>query len=726
MGEVFRALDLRLQRDVALKVIRMDKGEIAKRTERLRREARALATLRHPNVVRLLDFDEEKGVAFLAMEFVDGEPLNKLIEEGQKLSVGRAAAIGAAIAEGLSAAHDVGIIHRDIKPDNVLLSSEGVPVVIDFGLAQGAEAEGSPSLTKTGHFVGTPKFVPPEVITGVPFSASSDLYQLGLVLYQMLTGLHPLAKAEFIDIARGTALDAVKPPSHHNPDVDQQLDEIVMSLLEKDVKKRPPSARCLAKLLKDWRSEERLVQSPKQVKSKKTKSQRHRHVLLFLTSFTIFFIAGLLMLIILARRNSSTAISDFIMPKGLVWHGRRGKLIAQWQSPGDAHSIELREMSEQQWRFIPLESSLSGLRPGSKYRVRFSSADNRHSPSQTVTVPYSAITFQKIVANEKQEGGTKAIFRSRVPFMLQAKWQQRQKQLSMDCSRKETRTHSFEYSPELGLFQELNLRAFEGKGNGFSVALPSKSLFKGTMEALQRIPAELYVNELGAIYLQEKAKGGDLPQSKFSNRLNLVLLARPVRHFLALRPFVPLLFQDNALSLEEKLLFYRRLNRLLPLDRFYEAAGRSLPFEVEKSIDPLSHLSNSEFEGGRTIGLWPGGLLLQSEKGFSVDFNVSAAQLGDTWKSTMMVKTSLFHYRIALQILINDRMALHYHFNPQSLQISRFTSGNRKTLDTVARLERNFPSRILKVGPNTLRVSIIPLMDEEANELLKLYEILLR
>mgnify|MGYP001611866131 FL=1 len=169
MGEVFRALDLRLQREVALKVIRMDAGEKDKSTERLRREAKALATLRHPNVVRLLDFDEEGGVAFLAMEFVDGLPLSKVIEETGKLSSKRAAAIGAAVAEGLYAAHERGIIHRDIKPDNILISNEGIPVVADFGLAKGAEADDDPSLTKTGHFVGTPKFVPPEVITGLPF-----------------------------------------------------------------------------------------------------------------------------------------------------------------------------------------------------------------------------------------------------------------------------------------------------------------------------------------------------------------------------------------------------------------------------------------------------------------------------------------------------------------------------------------------------------------------------
>ena len=722
MGEVFRALDLRLQRDVALKVIRMDKGEQKKSTERLRREARALATLRHPNVVRLLDFDEDSGIAFLAMEFVDGEPLNKVIEDEGKLKPDRAAAIGASIAEGLSAAHDRGIIHRDIKPDNILISSEGVPIVIDFGLATGAEAEGDPSLTKTGHFVGTPKFVPPEVITGTPFSALSDLYQLGLVIYQMLTGVHPLAKAEFIDVARGTALAAVKAPSKLNPEVDGKLDEIVMSLLERDAAKRPASARQLAKTLNDFRSKERGAKSQKPPKGKKAKRQRHRKVMLFLMSFTLVFIIGLTLLILLNKRVTP-AMSEFVMPKGLVFYGRRGKLIPKWKEPGDAAAMELRAMNESSWRVIPLDSSLSGLRPGSKYRVRFRSADNRHSPSQTVTIPYSAISFDRIEDSQTRKGALTVVLKSQFPILLKILWEQKQRSFIAHGSKKKALTHRFSFHPRYGYMNKMKLLALEAQGKAWSVALPSKSLVLALSSALRAIKVEKHVKRLGLIYQQERRRGGDLPKSEYRENLEGFLKEKEVRELDKVRPFVPLLFGDEALTIEEKLLLYRRINKLLPLDRLFQAVGRRSPFNVESLLSQFSHLSKTEFNTGKTIAAWPGGRLLRPGENIFIEFNVAKDQLVQGYRCALLVKTNAFHYRNAMQLSLNEKIALNYHFKPHSILLSRFASGKGKALDTVEARRRCFPDHLLNNGSNKIRISVIPLMGNDVIDVVKIYEV---
>jgi hypothetical protein len=190
MGIVYSARDVRLDRRVALKALPpIHDGDAAHR-ERLRREARAAATISHPAVATVYALEEIDGQLFIASEFVDGHTLRSEIERAP-LELSRALAVAADIARALCAAHEAGVVHRDLKPENVLITAGGAVKVVDFGIAQ-LEGGTSTRLTRPGAAVGTPAYMPPEQLLGASTDLRADIYAFGVVLTEMLTGLHPL------------------------------------------------------------------------------------------------------------------------------------------------------------------------------------------------------------------------------------------------------------------------------------------------------------------------------------------------------------------------------------------------------------------------------------------------------------------------------------------------------------------------------------------------------
>ena len=191
MGEVYRAHDDKLGRDVAIKVIRADAIESTDRRERFVREAKAAAVLNHPNIATVYEIDEADGLTFIAMELIEGVKLSDLIASGN-LSTERAVEIAIDVAEGLSAAHAKNIVHRDLKPANIMILEDGRPKIIDFGLAKlletGSEAE---TATKAQAMMGTVAYMSPEQARSGEIDHRSDLFSFGIVLYEMLTGEKP-------------------------------------------------------------------------------------------------------------------------------------------------------------------------------------------------------------------------------------------------------------------------------------------------------------------------------------------------------------------------------------------------------------------------------------------------------------------------------------------------------------------------------------------------------
>lgn len=245
MGEVWRAHDESLARDVAVKVLREEYAGDEGFLERFRTEARNCAQLSHPNIAQLFDYGEQAGSAFLVMELILGEPLSDLLDREPVLPTRRLLPILAETARALHAAHVAGVVHRDVKPGNILLSRAGRVKITDFGIST---ATGRIPMTDSGMVMGTAQYLSPEQAIGKAATAQSDIYALGIVAYEALVGHRPFTGATSVDIAVAHVNTPVPPmPS----DVDPELAALVMRMLAKDPEDRPRSAASLARVLDD-------------------------------------------------------------------------------------------------------------------------------------------------------------------------------------------------------------------------------------------------------------------------------------------------------------------------------------------------------------------------------------------------------------------------------------------------------------------------------------------
>jgi serine/threonine protein kinase len=252
MGEVYRATDTKLGRDVALKVLPSDLACDPDRLARFRREARAVATISHPHIVTIFSVEETDGVHFLTMEMVDGRSLDRLIPEGG-LPVERILYIATAIAEALAAAHEKGIVHRDLKPANVMVTDDGRVKVLDFGLAKDTQEErvGDATLTSSGHtavgtLMGTPAYMSPEQIARREVDHRTDIFSLGILMYEMATGRRPFEGASLAEMASATLRDTPHLVTELRTDLPDELARIVRRCLEKDLRYRIQTARDVA------------------------------------------------------------------------------------------------------------------------------------------------------------------------------------------------------------------------------------------------------------------------------------------------------------------------------------------------------------------------------------------------------------------------------------------------------------------------------------------------
>jgi non-specific serine/threonine protein kinase len=250
MGDVYRAKDLKLGRDIAIKVLR---PELASHPERLRRfeqEARAASALDHPNIVTIHDISESDGIHYIVMQFVEGQTLRELLSEGP-LPTEKFLRLATQIAEGLAKAHTAGIIHRDLKPENLMVTADGYVKILDFGLvkllvsAAPIETE-TPTLNKEGTLagtvMGTASYMSPEQALGKALDARTDVFSLGSVLYEMATGKRAFEGNTLAGLFNEILNKAPTPPSRLNPDLPVKLTQIIEKSLEKDPANRYPSA----------------------------------------------------------------------------------------------------------------------------------------------------------------------------------------------------------------------------------------------------------------------------------------------------------------------------------------------------------------------------------------------------------------------------------------------------------------------------------------------------
>jgi serine/threonine-protein kinase len=245
MGTVWAATDQVLNRRVAVKVLNEGLADDERFIERFRREAKAAAGLLHPNVAGVFDYGEEDGRPYIVMELIEGETLADRLARDGRFPPEEVARVGADVASALAVAHQAGILHRDVKPANIMLTNRGEVKVMDFGIAAEVLA-GSTGLTGTGMVMGTAKYLSPEQATGRPSTPASDLYSLGAVLYEMLAGRAPFEAPSPMATALAHANDPAPALAELVPDVPPRLASVIERTLDKDPETRPASATVLA------------------------------------------------------------------------------------------------------------------------------------------------------------------------------------------------------------------------------------------------------------------------------------------------------------------------------------------------------------------------------------------------------------------------------------------------------------------------------------------------
>lgn len=247
MADVYEARDTLLGRRVAVKVLHSQFSSDEAFVKRFRREAQAAANLSHPNIVGIYDWGQEGSTYFIVMELIEGRSLRDVLREEGPLLPRRAIEISAEVAAALSVAHRSGLVHRDIKPGNMLLAADGTVKVTDFGIARAWDD--SSELTKTGSVIGTATYFSPEQAQGAPADERSDIYALGVVMYEMLTGRPPFSGENPVAVAYQHVSSLAAQPSIDNPDVPPDLDGIVMRALDKNPELRYQTADDLRQAL---------------------------------------------------------------------------------------------------------------------------------------------------------------------------------------------------------------------------------------------------------------------------------------------------------------------------------------------------------------------------------------------------------------------------------------------------------------------------------------------
>ncbi|NLG83323.1 MAG: Stk1 family PASTA domain-containing Ser/Thr kinase, partial [Firmicutes bacterium] len=253
MALVYKAECSVLARPVAVKILRPQFAADAEFVERFRREAQAAARLSHPNIVTVYDVGQDKGLNYIVMEYVPGENLKEIIKREAPFTVARALNIARQICEALHHAHQHNIIHRDIKPHNIIITPEGLVKVTDFGIARAVSAS---TLTQDGAVLGSVQYFSPEQAKGAPVGVASDLYSLGCVLYEMLTGSVPFKGESPIAIALKHIQEDPAPLREFRPGIPATVENLVARALAKDPALRFPSALAMLRAIKAATGEE--------------------------------------------------------------------------------------------------------------------------------------------------------------------------------------------------------------------------------------------------------------------------------------------------------------------------------------------------------------------------------------------------------------------------------------------------------------------------------------
>jgi serine/threonine protein kinase/lipopolysaccharide biosynthesis regulator YciM len=239
MGRLYRVLDIKINQEVALKILRPEISRDQQTIDRFSNELRLARKIAHKNVCRMYQLSEYRGTHFIIMEYIPGQDLQSMIKMTKQLSMETAISLARQICEGLSEAHRLGVIHRDLKPGNIMIDKEGTPRILDFGIARSLESRG---MTESGHMIGTPEYMSPEQAQDTGVDQRSDIYSLGVILYEMITGKVPFSGETPISITLKHIEESPKNPKSLAPHIPESLDQLIIKCLAKNKELRPKNA----------------------------------------------------------------------------------------------------------------------------------------------------------------------------------------------------------------------------------------------------------------------------------------------------------------------------------------------------------------------------------------------------------------------------------------------------------------------------------------------------